>query len=76
MLIIFILLYYGETALAREKEQDTTKTEKNAMLTVMAHANNSQDNYFQGHINILIVMTYHWMFNDGQSPQNQASYRV
>ena len=28
MLIIFILLYYGETALAREKEQDTTKTEK------------------------------------------------
>ena len=52
MLIIFILLYYGETALAREKEQDTTKTEKNARLAVMGHANNSQDNYFQGHINI------------------------
>ena len=32
------------------------------MLAVMGHANNSQDNYFQGHINILIVMTYHWMF--------------
>ena len=70
MLIIFIFLRYGETALAREKVQDTTKIEKNAMLAVMGHANNSQDNYFQGHINILIVMTYQWMFNYGQSPQN------
>ena len=35
------------------------------MRAVLGHANNFPENYFQGQINILFVMTYHFMFNCG-----------
>ena len=67
-------LRYRETALVREtKQQDENvkkKKKKSAMRAVLGHANNFPENYFQGQINILFVMTYHLMFNCDQTSKN------
>ena len=74
-MLIITILHHGKTALVREtKQQDENvkkkKKKKSAMRAVLGHANNFPENYFQGQINILFVMTYHLMFNCGQTSKN------